>query len=143
MTQARVRADHRQFWLVDARAAEEVGDLGEAWNDQAEADRVAVCAGAVAIGTASVCDVDVAVQVAEGAPPDHEVADWDHVVEASLEVTAGRVLLMGATGAVAASFGLPPGWWRVRAHRSVFADHEAARIVAWPAPSTPPRRLHP
>lgn len=142
MTEARVRADYRQFWLLDGRAAEDIGDIGEAWTDQAEADRVAVCAGAVAIGTASTCDVDVAVQVAEAAPPDDDLADWDHVVEASLEVSAGRVLLMGATGAVAASFGLPPGWWRLRAHRSVFSDHEAARIVAWPAPASPPRVLH-
>ena len=73
---------------------------------------------------------------------DAELADWDHVVEASLEVTSGRVLVMSPAGPASAPIAVPPGWWRVRAHRSVFSEeHEAARVVLWPAPDAPTRVL--
>jgi hypothetical protein len=141
MTELLLYADYRQFLLLDARSGE-TGDPEDAWTEQALLDRVAAATGWVAIGTDTACDVEVVVELADGPPPTDDLADWDHVVEASLEVQSGRVLVMSPKGPPSSPIGVPPGWWRVRAHRSVFSEErEAARIVLWPAPESPPAVL--
>lgn len=70
-------------------------DLGDAWTDQATVDRLAVSADAVAIGTAVNVDVAVSVEVLDG--PVSKEAAFDHVMEASIRCSSGRLVVMGCT----------------------------------------------
>ncbi|WP_240361757.1 hypothetical protein [Streptomyces sp. MBT27] len=119
------------------------------WTEQAVLDRHGVAAHALAIGTA----VNATVDLLTG-QPDDDTADFDHVVEASLSVASGRLIVLGCSDHVpdAARFNMPAGWIRVRtSRRSLEAaafpdldcedepeDMEEVRIQAWPAPHSQP-----
>jgi hypothetical protein len=72
--------------------------------------------------------------------PTHELANWDHVVEASLEVVSGRLELQEWSGIRRWQFTVRPGWYQVRAMfgnlASIFVEDEpeADRYLAavWP-----------
>jgi hypothetical protein len=137
MLDIKLYAKYRQFLLVDDRAGE-TGDPEDGWTEQALVDRVAVADGWIAVGTDAACDVDIQVEIADAPPSDATLDDWDHVVEGSLEVTSARIIVMSPGEPLNTKLGVPPGWWRVRAHRSVFSDeHEAAHVILWPAPQAP------
>ena len=141
MLEVKLYAKYRQFLLLDDRTGE-TGDPEDAWTEQALADRVAAIDGWIGIGTEEACDVDVKVEVADAPPSDADLDDWDHVVEASLEVTGGQVIVMSPGERLVTRLGVPPGWWRARAHRSVFSsEHEAVHVILWAAPAAPPAVL--
>ncbi|MFD5142877.1 hypothetical protein [Streptomyces sp. NPDC058401] len=111
-------------------------------------DGLAVTDGAVAIGTAVNVTVAVIVHVL-AEQPDDDTEDFDHVVEASLHLASGRLVVMGCTDYLpdAARFDMPADWIRVRASRrnlaaAVDADVDSSespetaeqlRLQAWPA----------
>jgi len=108
----RLFADYHQFYLQDEAAQ---GDLSNAW-DQAAMDRMlAVSSGVVGIGTARDMEVDVTIEFHASAPP-LDLAVADHVVEASLVVMRGPLVVAGCTDyrPDAARFALAPGTYRVR-----------------------------
>ncbi len=78
-------------------------------------DQLAVAGDAMAVGTVADMDVAVAVQVTDQ-PPAGDIAGFDHVVEGSLQVSSGRLVVMGCTDFEpdAARFEVPPGWVRAR-----------------------------
>lgn len=92
-------------------------------------------------------DVLVDVEVLDHPPLDN-LERYDHVVEGSLDVPSGRVV-MGCSDYApdAARFGLPPGWVRVRVSMSnlqaakdagEYSDEDEAttervRLQLWPA----------
>jgi hypothetical protein len=86
-------ADYFQFYIQDEAAN---GDLSESWNEEATARLLAVAPGTIGIGTVRDMDVPVAVEIHEQEPNDDR-SDWDHVVEAELNVTSGRIVLAGCT----------------------------------------------
>ncbi|WP_328762751.1 MULTISPECIES: hypothetical protein [unclassified Streptomyces] len=142
-------ADYFQIHLTDADSD---GDLGDAWTAQAVADHLAVARDALGIGTAVNVNVSVTVVVLPQEPSD-DSTEFDHVVEASLDVSLGRMMVLGCTdyGPDAATFEVPPGWNRVRVSRSNLAraaqadidsdespeTTEKIRIQVWPAPEFP------
>jgi hypothetical protein len=116
-------------------------------------DGLAVTEDALAIGTAVNVTVAVSVHVL-AEPPGDESDDFDHVVEASLNLTSGRLVVLGCTDYLpdAARFDMPAGWTRIRGSRrnlaaAVHADidsgeapetTEQLRLQAWPAPYAQP-----
>jgi hypothetical protein len=90
-----------------------VTDLGDAWTEQAVVDQLAVGGDAIAVGTAVNVFVRVAVDVLDRAPAD-DSTDFDHVVEGSIEVRSGRLVVMGCTDYEpdAVRFAVPAGWLR-------------------------------
>lgn len=139
-------ADYFQIHLQDEQCE---SDLGEAWTEQACLDGLAVAHGIVGIGTAVNWDVGVEVVVLASEPRDDSSA-YDHVVEASIQVPSGRLVVMGCTddGPDAPRFEVQTGWNRIRASRSnlaaaVPASHEEpvenVRLQAWPGPESDPR----
>ncbi|MFD8707692.1 hypothetical protein ACFV1W_34770 [Kitasatospora sp. NPDC059648] len=139
-------ADYHQIQVMD-----EVfdGDLGGAWTTEAWVDGVAVAGGAVAIGTEDNLDVCVDVEILDAEPTDDGL-DFDHVVEASLSISSGRVVVKGCTDYLpdAARFEIPAGAIRVRASRSYLDAPdctdgvdatEFVRLQFWPGPLAGPR----
>ncbi|MET7367553.1 hypothetical protein ABZS61_17180 [Streptomyces sp. NPDC005566] len=146
-----VFADYYQIHVLDEGSD---AGLGEVWTEQALLDGLGVAHDALVIGTA--VNVDVAVRVdLLGGEPGGDSSEFDHVVEASLHVPSGCLVVMGCTDYLpeAPRFEAPAGWIRVRASRrnlasAVRADIESdessetieqLRLQAWAAPQTAPQ----
>jgi len=139
-------ADYFQIHLQDEQCE---SDLGEAWTEQAHLDGLAVAEGILGIGTAVNWDVGVGVVVLPGEPLD-DSPDCDHVVEASVQVPSGRLVVMGCTDYLpdARRFEIQAGWNRIKVSRSNLAAAirasgeepvEIIRLQVWPAPQSEPR----
>ncbi|MFH8387167.1 hypothetical protein ACH4E7_40715 [Kitasatospora sp. NPDC018058] len=139
-------ADYHQIHVKDEAFD---GDLGAAWTHEAWVDGIAVAGDALAIGTEDNLDVCVDVEILDAEPTDDGLA-FDHVVEAGLSISSGRVVVMGCTDYLpdAARFEVPAGPIRVRASRSYLdtpdctdgADAtELVRLQVWPGPLAGPR----
>ena len=106
-------ADYFQFYVQDDGAE---GDLSEAWTEEAVDRLLAVAPGTLGIGTAQTCSfVPVIVDILEREPND-DSADWDHVVEAGLDVASGRIVIAGCTDYLpdAVRIEVAPGGYRAR-----------------------------
>lgn len=142
-------ADYHQIHLLDEGSST---DLGGAWSERALDDQLAVGGDAMAVGTVADVDVLVAVQI-RNRPSVDDVADFDHVVEGSLQMHSGRLVVMGCTDFEpdAARFDVPAGCVRVRVSKSNMAtayeaginsdDDPAAMerltVQIWPAAAAP------
>lgn len=86
-------ADYFQFYIQDESVP---GDLSDAWTTEATDRLLAVVPGTIGIGTVRNTDVPVTVEIHSDLPPDDQ-RHWDHVVEASLDVPSGRIVVAGCT----------------------------------------------
>ncbi|KAF1685418.1 hypothetical protein B1992_11780 [Pseudoxanthomonas broegbernensis] len=111
-------ADYHQFYLQDEAAD---GDLSEAWSPVAVQRMLAVSDGVVGIGTVRNMDVPVTIELLES-EPSVDLAGFDHVVEGSLAIGRGPLVVAGCTDYFpdAARFDLAPGTYRVRLSASGF-----------------------
>lgn len=105
-------ADYHQFYLQDETAE---GNLSDAWDEAATRRMLAVSAGVVGIGTARNTNVPVTLEFLESEPPG-DFANFDHVVEGSLVVATGPLVVAGCTDYFpdALRFDVEPGTFRVR-----------------------------
>ncbi|WP_053713000.1 hypothetical protein [Streptomyces sp. XY413] len=126
-------ADYFQIHILDQDSD---ADFSDVWTEQTVSDGLGVTEGGLAIGTDVNFTVAVAVHLLTG-QPDDDSDDFDHVVEASLNLTSGRLVVLGCTDDIdaAARFDMPTGWTRIRASRR---DTEEIRLQAWPAPHSEP-----
>ncbi|WP_405668728.1 hypothetical protein [Streptomyces sp. NBC_00055] len=133
-TELALFADYFQIHVSDADSD---GDLSDAWTDQAVVDDLAVTQDALGIGTAVNVNVSVTVVVLSQEPSD-DSSEFDHVVEASLDVSLGRLMVLGCTDYApdAATFEVHPGWNRVRVSRSNLARAAQADIDSYESPET-------
>jgi hypothetical protein len=132
-------ADYFQFYIQDEAAT---GDLSQAWNDEATDRLLAVAPGTLGIGTARNMDVPVTVEIREDEPED-DSADWDHVVEASLDVESGQIVVAGCTDYFpdATRIEVAPGSYRVRTSygaldtlsEDALSGDDRYRLQLWPA----------
>jgi hypothetical protein len=149
MAELTLFADYYQIHVFDDGS---LTVLGDEWTDQAMADHLAAGQDAVAIGTAVNVDVAVSVELVD-APPIDDSAEFDHVVEASIRCSSGRLVVMGCTDYEpdARRFPVAMGWLRLRASQSNLdrahragvdsADDpqtmERLRLQAWPDEAGP------
>ncbi|MGW1588292.1 hypothetical protein [Streptomyces sp. NPDC002386] len=133
-TELTLFADYFQIHVSDADSD---GDLSDAWTGQAVADHLAVAQDALGIGTVVNVNVSVTVVVLPQEPSD-DSAEFDHVVEASLDVPSGRLMVLGCTDYApdAATFEVAPGWNRVRVSRSNLARAAQADVDSDESPET-------
>jgi hypothetical protein len=105
-------ADYFQFYLQDEVAE---GDLSAAWSPEAIKRMLAVSAGVVGIGTVRNVDVPVTLEFLD-AEPAADFGSFDHVVEGSLTIKSGPLVVAGCTDYFpdAKRFDLDPGTYRVR-----------------------------
>ena len=106
-------ADYHQFYLQDEPAD---GDLSEAWTQEATDRLLAISEGVVCIGTVRNVDVSVTLEILDGEPT-RDFGGFDHVVECSIAITSGRLVIAGCTDYFpdAKCIEVPPGTYRVRA----------------------------
>ncbi|WP_295984575.1 hypothetical protein [uncultured Variovorax sp.] len=105
-------ADYFQFYLKDEAAD---ANFGDAWDEVATARMFAAASGMVGFGTARNMEVPVTLEFLD-AEPANNLADFDHVVEGTLVVTTGPLVVAGCTDFFpdADRFPLEPGIYRVR-----------------------------
>ncbi|WP_331728152.1 hypothetical protein [Streptomyces sp. NBC_00158] len=143
-------ADYFQIHILDEASD---ADFSDVWTAQTVLDGLGVAEGGLAIGTDVNFTVSVAVHLLAD-QPDEDSDDFDHVVEASLNLASGRLVVLGCTDDVdaAARFDVAAGWTRIRASRRGLAaaalpdldcedepeDTEEIRLQAWPAPYSEP-----
>ncbi len=91
-----VFADYFAFALLDEGTA----PPDNLWNEQALSDRVAVAKGTVVVGTVRNMFVPVIIETLGPQEIDDASAldTWDHVVECSLEISSGSLVVFGTTG---------------------------------------------
>jgi hypothetical protein len=137
-----VYAGYRQFYLLDADSP---GDTSspDFWTPEAFTARLAVQPGVIGIGTDTYGEVPVTVEALDSEPALSAQA-WDHVVEASLHVSTGRLALAPCpdSDSPVTRIAIPPGWFRVRVHSAGLnaeppseVDHcgDSYLIQAWPS----------
>jgi hypothetical protein len=133
-------ADYFQFYLQDEEAT---GDLSESWTEAATEDLLALAPGTIGVGTVRNIDVPVVVEVGSAPPPDAFDA-WDQVVECSIEVPSGLLVIAGCTDYLpdAKRIEMAPGSYRARIFYggldTVGADgvegEDCYRVCLWPHP---------
>ena len=145
-----VNADHYQFYVEDADARADTSTL---WGSEAMANRLDVLPGLIAVGTSRYGGpIPVEVEVATQRPPDTALDAWDHVVECSLMVASGRILLTSPAsfGPEAPTIVVTPDIYRALVYfgalDSVSTDDDMVgddhyRVVVWPDVSVPPQVL--
>jgi hypothetical protein len=141
---AEVYASHRQFYVVDPEA-EFRTDL--VWDGAGLERHLGVSAGIVAVGTVGYCMLPVRIELWSAEPP-ADLDDWDHVVEASLEVSSGRVSLEGVEGpADSEPVEVAAGVYRLRSSASgldgagEMEGGDGYRVQLWPAAFAEPEVL--
>lgn len=140
-------ADYFQFYLQDESAS---GDLSDAWSPAATQRMLAVSTGVVGIGTVRNMDVPVTLEFLDSEPFTN-LANFDHVVEGSLVVKSGKLVVAGCTDYFpdAARFDLSPGTYRVRLSSSGLGSLSEDRldgqdhylVQLWQAPPIEPTTL--
>ena len=135
-------ADYFQFYIQDEAVT---GDLSQSWNDDATDRLLAIAPGTIGIGTVRNMDVPVVVEIHDHKPLE-DSGEWDHVVEASVELMSGRVVIAGCADYFpdATRIDVPPGCYLSRVSygglNSLSEDglrgDDHYRIQLWPgAPS--------
>jgi hypothetical protein len=134
-------ADYFQFYIQDEAAT---GDLSRSWDEEATARMLAIAPGTIGIGTARNMDVPVAVEIRDQEPGD-DLPEWDHVVEATLDVASGRIIVAGCSDYLpdAMRIVVPPGSYRVRVSYGALdtlsedglSGDDHYRVQLWPASS--------
>ena len=140
-------ADYFQFYIQDEAVD---GDLSEAWSAEAESRMLAVAPGTVGIGTVRNMDVPVTIQVFSSEPT-LRLHEWDHVVECSISIESGQLVVAGCTDFFpdAARISLTPALYRVRACltglTTLSADgldgDDCYHLQLWPAEAIEPTVL--
>lgn len=143
-------ADYYQFYL-QAAGADPAPDTGarDFWSKEALERKLAVVAGIIGVSTLRYDTEPVQVEVHER-DPGVALEKWDHVVEGSLAVPSGSILIDGCLSLSEDSPRIPvaPGSYRVRVMSgglgTVVSDQEGEdhyRVVMWPKDYEPPRVL--
>lgn len=86
-------ADYNQILMHDEM---DDGDLSESWNDEAYNQMVVVSKNSLAMSTVRAMDVPVEIIVA-GDEPSYVAAEWDHIVQCSLNVSSGNLIVRGVS----------------------------------------------
>jgi hypothetical protein len=131
-------ADYFQFYLWDREMAPEAPTD---YSDEDTKRRIKTGANVVVVQSARNMKVPVELEVLDAAPSD-DLADWDHVAEASLELPSGKLQLHECTGGPIDDIDVAPGTYRVRAYYGRLDDLSANgldgndhyRIALWRAP---------
>lgn len=131
-------ADYYQFYLQDEHMEE---DTPDDWGEQLTTRMIAISPGIIGISTARNMTVPIRIDLLK-TRPDNDFASWDHVAEASLEISSGQFALAGPIDYLpdAKRFPVTPGSYRVRIYYGGLGtisengregeDHYS--IVLWP-----------
>jgi len=142
-----VYADYCQCYIGDSASQANTG-APSFWSDAALRDSLAVTPDLLGVFTLDSGRVSVVVDIAD-TPPGDDLGDWEYVVEASIQLPTGRLVIDGCTAwrpNQSPSISLRPGSYRARICCDNIADGaedwddhaEQYQIVLWPAPDAEP-----
>lgn len=131
-------ADYHQFYLMDA---EEYPNAPEDWTDEDVQRRIKADKNIVVIQPERNMAVPVELEILDY-PPNVEFDEWQHIVEASLDLPSGKLLVEECLGEVKDIINLSSGTYRIRAYygnldRLSFDGLEGDdhyKIAIWQAP---------
>lgn len=132
-------ADYHQFYLQDELAET---DTPNDWGEQLTTNLIAVDQAIVGISTARNKTVPVRIDLLATRPVGDDFDNWDHVAEASLEISSGQIVISGCSDYFpkAKRLSIEPGCYRVRAYygglntlnwNSLEGD-DHYQVVLWP-----------
>ena len=139
-------AEYLQFYLQDEESAAttpEGTDTSKIWTEQAVHDLLALAPGFIGVGTTKDGDVRVEVEVLD-AEPLIQLDGWDQVVDCSIELRSGRLLVAGCLEPDAKRIKVAAGAYRVRIYyggmNAMDPDEgdEHYLLALWPHPAAPP-----
>lgn len=155
-------ADYHQIYLEDSQVQVGAGEdsaervtaidalVAQLLSKEAEARHVGVAPGVVCVLTARTATVPLTVEV-RFHPPSDDWGGWDRVVEASLDLPSGCLMIHGVSDYLASAprMQVDPGTYRARVYfgglDTLSPDElEGAdyyRVVLWPAPAEEPVTL--
>jgi len=67
------------------------------WDEQSLKDMVATRPGLIAVATARNMSVPVTIEIEEDETIKIETSEWDHIVERTIEISSGRIVVLGTT----------------------------------------------
>ena len=116
-------------------------DLSDAWDEDAEMCMIAVANNILGVRTQRDMDVAVIVEIASGEPEEDDLAEWDHVAQASIDVPSGRLVVSGPTEDydMAQRIDIAPGRYIVRVYFGMleevdeegFEGDDFYKLVLW------------
>jgi hypothetical protein len=146
-----IHVDHHQMFLEDDDAEWGDDDLDLLYSDESFARHLGVAPGRLSLMTARWYGTVRLEVILRAGPPEDDVAGWDNVAEASIEIRSGSLTIFGPeTDTVATRITLPPGTYRMRVYAGdidsvdEYAQHgqDYYRAVLWPAPYAAPALLY-
>ncbi|MCR5886995.1 hypothetical protein LRS06_04225 [Hymenobacter sp. J193] len=84
---------YHQFYLYDKDSPGDTGSF-DFWTDASFADKLAVEAGILGVSIGTYWDVNATISVLEQRNESSDLAPYDHVVEASLEIKSGKLQVL-------------------------------------------------
>ncbi len=108
----RVFADYHQFYIWDPQASDQ--GAPEDWSEDDVRDRAKVTEHVFVVSPIRNMEVPFTLEVHETEPSFH-MEEWDHIVEASIDVPSGRVEVHECTGGSHGEVSVAPGIYCIRA----------------------------
>jgi hypothetical protein len=133
-------ADYFQIWLED-RETFKYQEFQPKFTDQHLSDRVWVYPQMIIMFTVRNFTVPVTLEIVDAKPGDVDLMDWDHIVEASIEVISSSFTISGLNDVAELTYhGYPNTTYRVRmCHANLDSLSEDGldgddhyKIVVWP-----------
>ena len=147
-----ILVDHSQIFLHDYAFDFGEADLDLLYNKESSDRHLGAAPGVLAIFTAKwhgAVSFDLIVRTG---PPDDELADWDNVVEASLELPSGCAVALAPESSrnERLQITLPAGMYRARIYAGgidtvdeyMMEGQDHYRVVLWHSPFAEPILLH-
>jgi|SRR5947209_16165957 len=146
----RINPDHFQFYL---EAEDADPDFESLWDQRKIAEALAAGYGIIAVRTARYDgETEVALELADSRPAD-SLDEWDKVMECSIQVESGAVLLSAPEDGLyeETRTPVPPGIYRALVYYgnldlapdggAELEGRDYYRIVLWPGPPIPLRTI--
>ncbi|RZJ80836.1 MAG: hypothetical protein EOO47_06285 [Flavobacterium sp.] len=130
---------YSQFYLVDKSSDQNTSD--DFWDEDAFEDRLAINDGILGVGTECYGPIKGEVEILEKENSNIDFSDYDHIVEASLQINSGALQIQDCpNSSIQLEVILPENCYSVRIYSSNLASVEGDegddyyRIEIWPAP---------
>jgi hypothetical protein len=138
-------AEHYQFYAYDSGA--DPGELSIYWDDVSKEDMVLITDHILGIATVRHLDVPVQVELYPKEPSDEALDEYDQVVQCSIKLPSGKLVVSGATEDMYAAqkFDVSPGTYGVRIYYGALEDVDSEgfegedfyKLSLWPVEEPP------
>lgn len=135
--------DYYQFHLQDFKTPK--GSLADAWTDEAQKRDVAVAPFIVGIGTKRNTSVWLDLEVHDAKPELKVTKNLTRIVECSLELPSGKLIITCPAEPHGNKVSVPPGCYRLRIHFGKLGERGVHRykVLMWQDAFAPVKLINP